>query len=133
MNQETTIRPTGKIRNPLAPFGLGIITLGIYNLVWLYKILEEMRRHSGDSNITSGGAAVGLLFVPLFDIFWGIYLWFRVPTCVNMMKTACKSEEVKLNSAIGFFMLIPLVGYIIWSMMIQSALNDHWKSHGQQT
>ncbi|MCX6639037.1 MAG: DUF4234 domain-containing protein [bacterium] len=123
--------PTGRIRSPLAPFGLGLITLGIYNLVWTYKILEEMRNHALKAEITSGGKAVGLLFVPLFNFFWAIYLWFRIPTCVNTMKSACNTESDRMNSAIGLVMIIPLIGYIIWSSMIQSSLNNHWRSHGK--
>jgi len=122
---------TGRIRSPLAPFGLGLITLGIYNLVWLYKIQEEMRTHALKAEITSGGKAVGLLFVPIFNIFWGIYLWFRVPSCVNIMKSSCNTESDRMNAAIGLVMIIPFIGYIIWSAMIQSSLNSHWKSHGK--
>ena len=32
----------GKIREPLGVIGLGIITLGIYSIVWYYKINKEM-------------------------------------------------------------------------------------------
>ncbi len=32
----------GKIRNPLGVIGLSIITLGIYYLVWYYKVNKEM-------------------------------------------------------------------------------------------
>jgi len=129
MNQDAAVKPLGKIRNPLAPLGLSIITLGVYIFVWLYKILEEMRHHSGDYKITSGGIAVGFLFIPLFGFFWLIYLWFRIPTCVNMMKSACGSEKIELNPIMGLLNLIPFVGWVIWTVMIQSSLNDHWKSH----
>jgi hypothetical protein len=37
-----------KIRHPLAPLGLGIITFGIYTLVWYYLINDEMRRQGED-------------------------------------------------------------------------------------
>lgn len=137
MYQETMsppmVAPLGKIRHPLAPLGLSIITLGIYMFVWLYKILEEMRRHSNLSTITSGALGVGLMFVPIFNVFWTIYLWFRVPMCINMMKSACNSaDKSELSPAIGLFQLIPLVGGIIWAAMIQDALNNHWRSHGAQ-
>ena len=32
----------GKIRNPLGVIGLGFITLGIYTVVWYYKVNKEM-------------------------------------------------------------------------------------------
>jgi len=33
---------TGKIRNPLGIIGLAIITLGIYAIVWYYKVNKEL-------------------------------------------------------------------------------------------
>jgi hypothetical protein len=129
MNQEKT-RPLGRIRSPLAPFGLGLITFGIYGFVWIYKILQEMRTHANRADITSGAMAIGLLFVPIFDIFWAIYLWFRIPSCVNIMKASCGHEQARLNSAIGLVNLVPIIGYIISTSAIQSSLNDHWRAHG---
>src|SRR5262245_26834532 len=32
-----------KVRKPLGVFGLGLITLGIYWIVWYYKINKEMK------------------------------------------------------------------------------------------
>ncbi len=123
-------RPLGRVRSPLAPFGLGLITFGIYGLVWIYKILEEMRTHANRADMTSGGLAVVLLFVPLFNFFWAIYLWFRIPACVNIMKEACGHEQARLSGAIGLVNLVPLIGYIIWTASIQSSLNNHWRAHG---
>ena len=51
----------GKQRNPCAPLFLPLITLGIYNLVWIYKLFNEARlyaNHRNGTKITSGGAAV---------------------------------------------------------------------------
>lgn len=45
MAEEIDIRGSnerGKIRNPLGVIGLGIITLGIYSIVWYYKVNKEM-------------------------------------------------------------------------------------------
>ncbi len=130
MNQETAVAPPlGKIRHPLAPFGLGLVTCGIYNLVWMYKTLEEMRRHAPEVKMTSGGLAIGLLFVPFFNIFWMIYLWFRLPSCVGKMQSACGITTDRMSGAFGFIQLIPIVGGILWSALIQSALNAHWRAH----
>lgn len=37
-----------KKRKPLGVLGLSFITLGIYFLVWYYKINDEMRRSEND-------------------------------------------------------------------------------------
>jgi len=45
MAEEVQIQGTneiGKIRNPLGIIGLAIITLGIYGLVWYYKVNKEL-------------------------------------------------------------------------------------------
>lgn len=45
MAEEVQIQGTGekgKIRNPLGVIGLGFITLGIYTIVWYYKVNKEM-------------------------------------------------------------------------------------------
>ncbi len=36
-----------KVRNPLGVWVLSIVTLGIYYLVWYYKVNKEMRRTYG--------------------------------------------------------------------------------------
>lgn len=45
MAEEVQIQGTneiGKIRNPLGIIGLAIITLGIYGIVWYYKVNKEL-------------------------------------------------------------------------------------------
>ncbi len=133
MNQGTAVgAPVGKIRHPLAPFGLGLVTCGIYNYVWIYKTLSEMRRHTPNVEMTSGGAAVGLMFVPLFNIFWIIYLMFRVPYCLGKMQSACGINTDRTSGALGFIILVPFIGGILWYALIQSALNKHWRAHGSR-
>jgi len=81
----------GKHRNPCAPLFLPIITLGIYGLVWLYKVYDEAGLYANNRNgtrITSGGAAVGFLFIPVFNIIWAIMLWFKTPGLVTRMRQA---------------------------------------------
>jgi drug/metabolite transporter (DMT)-like permease len=45
MAEEVQIQGTseiGKVRNPLGVIGLAIITLGIYSIVWYYKVNKEL-------------------------------------------------------------------------------------------
>ena len=39
--------PVGQIRGTGVCILLAIVTLGIYSLVWYYKVHSEMKRHSG--------------------------------------------------------------------------------------
>jgi hypothetical protein len=57
----------GKIRNPLGVVGLGLITIGIYSLVWYYKTnkeLAELGQAKGTQELgTSPGTSV-LAIIP---------------------------------------------------------------------
>ncbi len=45
-NQGIT-KPVGKVRNPIVVLILGIVTLGIYMIIWYYCIFEELRNWRG--------------------------------------------------------------------------------------
>ncbi len=126
---QSTALQMGKVRFIFAPLLLSLITFGIYGLVWLYKIHDEMLLHTRDLSIKPG-AAVGFLFIPFFNLFWAIYLIFHVPTLIKKMDVAdnvAVSEQTN-PALIGILGLIPFVN-IFWSAMVQSALNRHWKRH----
>jgi Domain of unknown function (DUF4234) len=65
-----------KRRNPLAVWiGLEIITLGVYHLVWWYKINDEARRFLDDPSIRPALSVLALfpgviLIVPPFVTIW---------------------------------------------------------------
>jgi len=50
-----------KKRSPLGAWGLTLLTLGIYGLVWYYKINDEARRYLRDDSIKPGIALLALL------------------------------------------------------------------------
>lgn len=119
----------GKVRFVLTPLLLGFITFGIYFLVWIYKIHNEMLNHTGDRSI-SPGKAIGFIFIPILNIFWGIYLMFHVPGLIkNMdMDDNVPMSEQTNSGIIGIVGIIPLVN-LIWAPLVQNALNRHWKRH----
>jgi len=57
---------TYKKRSPWGVWGLAIVTIGIYGLVWYYKINDEARRYLRDQAIRPG-LAVLALFVPIVN------------------------------------------------------------------
>lgn len=128
MAQKNT-RPVGKTRMVLTPLLLGIITFGIYYLVWLYKVEYEVLVHTDDHTINPA-KAVGLLFIPIFWFYWAIYLCFSVPALVRKMEIQEGIPVPDQTSAglIGVIGLIPIVN-LAWAPMIQNALNKHWASH----
>ena len=120
----------GKNRFVSTPLLLSVVTFGIYGLVWLYKIHNEMLNHTGDRSI-SPGAAIGFLFIPIFNFFWLIYLLFHVPGLIKSMEVQDNIPMSEQTNAglIGVIGLIPLVN-ILWSVLVQNALNRHWQRHG---
>ena len=87
--QITGTQSEGKIRNPLGVIGLTLITLGIYGLVWYYKINKEMAEMGKARNTEELGTSPGTsLMAVLFG--WIII----VPPFVSTYKT-CK----RLNNA----------------------------------
>lgn len=109
----------GKVRNPWAVIGLSIITLGIYFLYWTYSVFQEMKDNTGDG---IGGVA-GLLI----GIFIGIVNGFLLPSEIG--NAYAKSGRQKPVSGVtGFWLFLPLIGFIVWVVKVQGALNDRWQA-----
>ena len=111
--------PVGKVRNPWAVFGLSIITLGIYFLYWTYQVFREMKDHTGDGV----GGPIGLVI----GIVVGFVNAFLIPSEVGNMY-AKAGEPKPVRGVTGFWMLIPIVGFIIWLIKVQGALNERWET-----
>lgn len=122
-----------KIRHPLAVFGLVFLTLGIYYLVWYYKVNREMRDlgravgqedRLGRSPLTSLVAiTIGwLIVIPPFVSFWNTFR--RIEAAQEIGGT---TERV--NVVLGF--ILYLVGVILLPVEViyaQSELNRVWRA-----
>ena len=111
--------PVGKVRNPWAVIGLSIITLGIYGLYWQYATFKEMKDSSGQGI----GGGIGLLLA----IFIGIVNVFIMPSEVANLYKA-RGQEPPVSALTGLWVLIPLVGFIIWIIKVQGKLNEYWEA-----
>jgi hypothetical protein len=113
--------PVGKPRGIAFVIIISIITFGIYFLYWLYKTGEETKRYSGDG---LGGVlwlVIGLLI--------GIVMWFVAPSEVGKLYSR-EGQHQPVSGVTGFWMLLPLIGFIIWVVKVQGALNRFWESKG---
>ena len=106
--------PKGKVREPVAVIVFSIITLGIYFLVWTYKVFKENKDFSGEGV----GGVIGLVI----GIVIGIVNWFLLPAEVGNMYTQMGREK-PVSGVTGFWNLIPLIGFIIWVVKVQGAMN----------
>jgi len=127
MNQQL-----GKIRNPAAAFFLSLITFGIYGLVWLYKIFDEARTYVKNRNgvsVTPPGLIIGLMFIPIFNIVWGLMVGFKAPGLVGKMRRAdgVPAHLAGSSGSLGLLLFIPVIGGILWITLTQSAINQFWR------
>jgi uncharacterized protein DUF4234 len=113
----------GKIRNPLGVIGLTLITLGIYGIVWYYKINKEMaeigKAHGSEECGTSPGTSVlaitlgCLIIVPPFVSVYKT--WARLSAAERLTGTPEGMEP-----GLGFLLSIllsPVGTYILQSNM----------------
>ncbi len=107
--------PSGavKVREPVAVILLSIVTLGIYFYYWTYQVFREMKETTREGV----GPVVGLII----GIFVGFVNWFLIPSEIgNMYANAGKEKPV--SGVTGFWNFLPLIGWIIWIVKVQGAL-----------
>jgi hypothetical protein len=117
-------------RGPLGqPRGVGfgilmmIITIGIYGYYWSYKTFEEMKNHRNGQGI-GGALAIILMFVG-----GSIAIPFIGGSEVGNMY-AEDGREKPVSGITGLWIILPLIGAIIWFVKVQGALNRYWESKG---
>jgi membrane protease YdiL (CAAX protease family) len=113
--------PIGQIRSTGTCILLMIVTLGIYSLVYYFKTHEEMKQHSGQGL----GGAVALIL----GLFVSIVLVFTFPGEVGKLRQS-RGQEPKVSAMTGFWVLLPLIGSIVWFVKTNGALNEYWESQG---
>jgi hypothetical protein len=116
--------PTGSLGKPRGigvSILLAIVTLGIYTYVWTWKTHAEIKNHSG---IGVGGP---LGFVIYFII--SPVTFFLLAGEVGQMVTR-SGQPSKVRGITGLWILLPLIGSIVWFVKVQGQLNDYWRSQG---
>ena len=134
MAEEVQIRgtqETAKIRNPLAPALLWLVTFGIYSLVWYYKINKEMAElgkatgrteELGDNPMTSLLALIpgGFILVPPYISVYNTFK--RQQALRNMTTPGDDGMEAGLGLILTIF-ISPVAFY-----MLQDSLNKAWEA-----
>lgn len=100
---------------------LAVVTLGIYTFVWVYKTHKEIKEHSGEGV----GGVVGLVIYLLISVV----TYFVVPSEVRRIYEI-DGRESPVRGVTGLWVLLPLIGGIVWFVKVQGALNDYWVSKG---
>lgn len=111
-----------KSQNIFAILGLLVITLGIYQFFWYYRINREMKDVGGifgDAALASSSPGMSLLamFVPIANL-------------VSMHNTAGRIRRVQAitgkgsDYSTGLHWMLAIMG--VWLMYVQVALNAVW-------
>jgi hypothetical protein len=125
MSEATAAVPAGgavgQQRGPWFVALIGLITFGIYWLYWFYKTGEETKNYSGEG---LGGVlwlVIGLVAAIVMD--------FVAPSEVGKLYKR-EGQEPPVTGKTGFWIFLPIVGYFVWVIKVQGALNRFWASKG---
>lgn len=111
----------GKVRSTGVCILLFIVTLGFYGWYWYYQVHEDMKRHTGRGL----GGVVALLLA----IFVGFVMpFFSSAEAGNLQAAAGRQKTV--SGLTGLWILLPLIGGIVWFVKTNGALNEYWRSRG---
>ena len=99
------------------------MTLGIYTFVWTWKTHAEIKNHSG---IGVGGPLGFVIFFVVSPV-----TYFLLPSEVGQMVSR-SGQPSRVKGITGLWILLPLIGSIVWFVKVQGQLNDYWRSRGAQ-
>jgi hypothetical protein len=100
---------------------LMIVTLGIWGFFWTYRTSEDLKKYNGDG-------FGGVLAIVVYLVFSPVLL-FTIPNEIKAMYER-DSRQSPVTPLWGLWVLLPLIGNIIWYLKVQSALNDFWLTKG---
>jgi hypothetical protein len=100
---------------------LFIVTLGIYGWYWYYQTHEDMKRRTGRGL----GGVVALVLAILVGF---VMPFFTASEVGNLQESSGRQKTV--SGITGLWILLPLIGGIIWFVKTNGALNDYWRQHG---
>lgn len=110
-------RPTGKPRPVGLLILLFIVTLGIYSHFWTYVVHEELRAYTR--------RGMGGLVALLLWFFLAPVVAFTLPYQVEQAYPLSRQRS-PVRALTGLWILLPLVGGIVWFVKVQRALNRYW-------
>ena len=121
--------------------GLGLIILGYVCLlfsgiliyIYLYRAWKCLQ--PGGATV-SPGAAIGFLFIPIFNIYWIFKAIGGLPKQWNLITSSFSNTKNAPKLTVGAFiclLLIPVIGQIIWLSQITRGINFMAALHFQQS
>jgi uncharacterized protein DUF4234 len=111
-----------KKRDPLAVLGLTFLTLGVYFLIWYYKINDELRRAEDDQSISPTRSLMAMIFGWLLI----------VPPFIAMYNTAKHVQQLETRRGVGqtvepaLTVILMLLLSFANGIYVQEHLNRAW-------
>ena len=99
-----------------------VLTLGIYTFIWTYKTQDEIKRYSGNG---VGGVLGLVIYIVISPV-----TYFVVPSEVRYMYEDLDGGHSPVSGIYGLWVLLPLIGGLIWFIQVQGALNRYWEGKG---
>ena len=110
------IKLTGKKRSIWISFLLLNITGGLYFPFWLHRTVKDLETNFISDVPYSPGKAVGYLFIPIFNIFWFVYIIFSLPRVISNI------EKKYFTPRPGFHLKPVLISVLILLIPITATL-----------
>ena len=109
-----------------------IITLGIYQIFWLYRVFKEL--HSRGTTGITPGKAVGFCFIPFFNFIWIFIVWKEVGDAIYREYARAGLQPpstglvwlAPIGTLIGFFLNlgVPPAGSVIIMILLPISLGN---------
>ena len=121
--------PIGEERGVGLAIVLTVLTCGIYGLVWLYKMGDELNAHEGKGRISPG---VDVLLSLVTCGLWYIFLMYKYPSVLHDLSV---EEGGPVSDVSVICLVLALLGGIIpfggliAAAILQSEINKHWEAH----
>jgi hypothetical protein len=114
--------PVGETRSIGLSILWFILTFSLYGIYWAYKTHEEIKRYSGNGIGGVLGLVVYIVIAPV--------TFFVVPSEVRYMYEDLDSGKSPVRGIYGLWYFLPIIGWIVWFVQVQGALNPYWESKG---
>jgi hypothetical protein len=111
----------GKVRSTGVCILLYIVTFGIYGWYWYFQNHEDMKRVTGRGL----GGVVALVLA----IFVGFVMPFFTSSEVGTLQEASGRQRT-VSGLTGLWIILPVIGAIVWFVKTNGALNDAWRARG---
>ena len=112
-----------KIRNPVLVLILSIVTCGIYELVIIYQISDEVRQYTGDQSISPGLELLLKIITCNLYLFYWCYKYSK-----HIYDMQLRAGVNMPNDVSTVALILPIFGLSVVSLLLmQSELNRVWE------